>query len=539
MRAGAGLALAVWALALAGCGSDAGSADADVGAERRASPAEEAGGAGDGPSVPVPTAEDSLLSRGVAFGPVAVELPGPLAFWGGGERADVEAYPAPIAVDRVTRVAAIPRLRADPGFAGPTSGSNRAVRVTAMGVSRQRGLFGTEAPPGWTFLVVSTEWENIHPRQRVRKDRRPDRTMGLGNFANATPAPSSSDMVEADVAYQVPAFVDHAYVVVDGRSRSLHAITEAVEDGARLRDEFTLPRLGDRRRVRLAYMVPESAPDVAFRYLDYSYGPIELPLLGSPESAAREREGRRPLDRLEHPSLELVVDAFEILAPGAGREPGSGPEPRMARVTIAGKSLSQEREGVRDIVQLPLMESIWLELDDGYVVAPADASGDPLRFTPELFQEQTILFDVPAEVEGARLGVRIRNDVHHLELGRAAPQGLPRARASLRDGDVLEVRYFGHRIEGDHLVVDLAVVPLAATTGVELQPAAQFRLSAGSENLRIDRDATAALLHGRADDFAVAPGTPVRFELAYRVPRGGAPTAIRYRGFTLEGELAL
>ena len=528
---GARLVMALWVTALAGCGREEGSADA--GRESSVPATAEEVVTGDGASVAASTAEDSLLSSGVAFPVMASDLPGRLAFWGGGSPADLDAYPAPVPVARVTRVTAIPRLRADPGFAGPTEGANRAVRVTTAGVSRQRGLFGTEAPGGWTFLVVSTEWENIDPRERVRKDRRPDRTMGLGNFANASPPPSSSEMVEADVAYQVPAFVDHAYVVVGGRARALHPATEALEDGARLREEFTLPRLGDRRRVRFAYLVPEAATDIALRYLDYSYGQIELPLLGSPESAARADRTSRPLDRLEHQSLELAVDAFETL--DSGSEPGR----RTARVTLAGKSLSQVREGIRDIVQLPLMESVWLELDGGYVIAPAESSSDPLRFTPELFQEQTILFHIPERVDGASLGVRIANDVYHLELGLARPRGLPRPRSSLRDGDVLEVRYFGQRIDGEHLILDLGLVPVGEATGVDVQVAAQFRVRAGSEDLRIDRNATQALPHGRAYDFVLAPGTPIRFELAYRVPPGGAPTALRYRGFTLEGELEL
>lgn len=480
-------------------------------------------------------ADEPWLLKGVRLQEPSAELPGALAFWGGGGEAELEGYPRPVPVTTVALAADLPRLRTDAVFAGRGEGLNEAVKVTVEDLSRQPALFGTTAPDGWSFVVVTTEWENVHPRQRVRKDRRPDRTMGLGNFANATP-PSAAEMVEADVVYQVPAFVDHAYLVAGGRARALHPATERVDDGARLRDAFSLPRLGDQRRVRFAYLVPDDAPDLAFRFLDYSYGHIELPLIGSAEAAARPTGGSSPLDRATHPALEIEVDRFEILDGGAdaARTPGKA----LARLTMAGKSLSTQRDGVGDIVQLPLRESAWLELDGGYVVAPLEGGAEMLRFTPDLFQEQTIVFEVPEDPGAVRLGVRIHNDVLHLDLGRGKPAGLPRARESYRDGDVLEVRYFGQRFQGDQLVVDLAVVPLDETAGLEMRTTAQFRLRAGSDDLRIDRDATRALPRGRVEDFVVPPGTPVRFELAFRIPPGGAPAAVHYRGFAGEGELA-
>lgn len=522
---------------LAGCGGDEAPQPRDSGVAT--STAAEAPGVADDDRGQEPL--DSLLEKGVRFSVAPVELPVPLAFWGAEPRSELEAYPRPVPVAAVARAAALPRLQAEAAFTGPHQGANNAVRVTVEQVARQPALFGRVAPDGWSFVVVSTDWENIHPRQRVRKDRRPDRTMGLGNFANATQPQTSAETVEADVEYQVPGFLGHAYLVAGGRVRALHEATVGFEDGAPLRDAFSLAHLGDHRPARFAYLVPDDARDLVFRFLDYGYGHIALPVLGSVEAANRTPDGARPLSRASHAVLDLEVDGFDILTmPDADRTDGPPLEggTRTARLTLAGLSRSEQAEGKGDIVQLPLYQSVWLELDGGYLVPPVSATSDPLRFTPELFQEQIIDFVVPEEPGAIRLGIRIDNDVIHMDLGRGRPSGLPGARSTHRDGDVLEVRYLGQRVEGDHLVVDLAVLPLGDAAGVEIRTAEQFRMVAGSEEHRIDRELTRSLPRGRASNFVLPPGTAARFELAYRLPPGAAPTAIRYRGFASEGELA-
>jgi len=48
--------------------------------------------------------------------------------------------------------------------------SNKAVTVKILKSSTTDVLFGETAKKGRIFIVLETEWENIHPKQKVEKD---------------------------------------------------------------------------------------------------------------------------------------------------------------------------------------------------------------------------------------------------------------------------------------------------------------------------------------------------------------------------------
>jgi hypothetical protein len=187
------------------------------------------------------------------------------------------------------------------------------------------------------------------------------------------------------------------------------------------------------------------------------------------------------------------------------------------------------------------LKYVWLEGDGGYVYPAAGGStsaGGVLRFTPEIYQSQEVAFQVPAKGDRFRLGVRAEDEVARMSATSAKPGGLPRAKKSWKDGNTMEVMLFGTRQEGDHIIADLAIRPLATKgQGIEIQPDQQFLLVTASGEVQADMPATWSRVNRPPQPFTVPPETPVRFELS--CPARGAASAIRVRGFEGEGKLDL
>jgi hypothetical protein len=131
--------------------------------------------------------------------------------------------------------------------------------------------------------------------------------MGVGGLMGGrSGSEKKEELVEVGVAYVVPSFLGHAYVLADGESFAFDKATETVPGGAGLKKGLSLPKKGDTNRVRLVYLIPAGARNVVFQFFDYSYGHILIPIKGSLKLAAVSH-GRRPV--------------FSIAA-GAGQEGG-------------------------------------------------------------------------------------------------------------------------------------------------------------------------------------------------------------------------
>jgi len=336
------------------------------------------------------------------------------------------------------------------------------------------------------------------------------------------------------VAYLVPSFLDHAYLLADGESYALDKLTETVPGGVGLKKDFFLPKQGDVKKARFVYLIPENAKNIAFQFFDYSYGHILIPLKGDLKLAAGAAAAKsKALGSLKDEYLELSATALDFRADYGEAEAPEGW--RCAVVKLNGKSLSRG-----NIVQIEPTEYAWLATKNGHIyysVGGSTTDDGFIRFTPEFFQSQEIAFVVPASEKEFSLGLRVQNRVYALALN-APPAAEPAAKpqATHRDGKTMEVMLFGARREKGLVILDLGIRSLVKS-GVEIQADAQFILKAGGEDVSFDEDATAALFHRPPTPFTIPPQSFVRFELAYATE--AAPASLYYRGFEGEGKLAL
>lgn len=415
--------------------------------------------------------------------------------------------------------------------------ANKAAKVTVTGSGLEKEMASQAAPSGKAFFVLDTEWTNIHPKQKIEKSQlegKQDRTMGVGGLMTGGKSEKKVEYVDADVAYVVPSFFDHAYLLADGESYALDKLTERVPDGVGLNKEFSLPKQNDTKKVRFVYLIPESAKNIAFQFFDYSYGHILIPLKGDLKLAAGSGSAApKGLGRLKDETLELAATALDFKADYADEEAPAGW--RYAVVKLNGKSLSS-----KNIVQIELTEYAWLATRNGHLYYSCGGSTTDegfIRFTPEFAQGQEVAFLVPASEKEFSLGLRVENRVYALALN-ASPPGAPSAKplAGHKDGNTMEVMFFGARREKGLVILDLGLRSLVES-GVEIQADAQFILKAGGEDIAYDEDATGALSHRPPTPFTIPPRTFVRFELAYETT--AVPESLHYRGFEGEGHLAI
>jgi len=426
------------------------------------------------------------------------------------------------------------------GMLSPSEQSeNKAARVEVMDFELVREVAGNKASEGKIFLILKTRWENIHAKQAVEKSRtegKADRTMGVGGLSGKKSS-EDKEYVEMDVAYKIRKFEDHAYVLADGLAFSLHPITEKVSGGAKLRKSFVLAKQGDMEEPGFVFLIPEISKNVAFHFFDYQNGHITIPLQGSVDKA--RGAGVPPgkiLGEANSDQLEFAVHTLGFAGDYAGKVAPEGFQ--YAVVQVSGKSLSGK--DIRNIVELKLDEFIWLSVDGGYLCYGAETSSTKkgvIRFTPEIYMLQEVAFLIPETAENARLGLRVKNQVFHIDLTESKPKGLPKAKLEHMDGDVMEVLVFGVRKEGIHFILDLGIRSSNDRSGLNINARNQFILIAGDEEVKFDQRATMALLHAPPKKFVIPPGGMARFELAYvsEIP----PTFLRIRGFKGEGRLDL
>lgn len=427
--------------------------------------------------------------------------------------------------------------RARDGATPEEQRSNKAAKVEVTASGFERRVASTTAPAGRSFYVIETEWTNIHPKQKVRKDDlegKQDRTMGVGGLMTGGRSAAKVEYVDADVAYLVPSFFDHAYLLADGAANALDVLTEKVQGGYGLYKEFALRKQGDAKKVRFVYLLPEGAKNLAFQFFDYSYGHILIPLSGDLKlavGAAVTAPGG--LGSFKDEYLELAATTLDF-KPAYNDE--VAPEGwRYAVVKLNGKSLSKG-----DIVQVEPTEYIWLATKAGHIYYGAGGSTTDegfIRFTPEFAQNQEVAFVVPAAEKEFSLGMRVENRVYAMALN-APPAAGPTAepKAVHKDGRTLEVMLFGVRREKGLVVLDLGVRSLVAS-GAEIEAESQFILKAGGEDVAYDEEATAGLAHRPPTPFTVPPRSFVRFELAYATE--SVPEALYYRGYESEKTFGL
>ena len=424
------------------------------------------------------------------------------------------------------------------GLAGSDEkASNKAVSVKIIKSATVHEVSGEKANKGRIFLILETEWENIHPKQKVEKDKlegKTDRTMGVSTLAGKKK--KKTEYVEADVAYMVEKLFDHAYLVADGLAYPIHEITESVPEGVALKESFTIAKQGEKRKAVFVYSIPESAENLGFQFFDYQYGHVLLPVQGDLKTArGSDKAPGEVLDQIQTKMVEIATHSVDFQNAHAGDEAPGGWQ--YVVVQLSGKSLSGKN--VKDIVQIEPTEYTWISTEGGYLYYASGGSTTEegmIRFTPEIFQHQELAFLVPKSEQVHQLGIRLRNDVFQLKLSDSKPKAKPKAVASHRDGDIMEVMVFGMREEDGKVIMDLGIQSLA-TSGIEIQRDAQFMIVVNDEKISLDDSLTDELPHRSPSPFIIPPKTFVRFELAYETE--GTPTDFYFRGYESEATLNL
>jgi hypothetical protein len=417
--------------------------------------------------------------------------------------------------------------------------SNEAASVTIIRTQMEDEIASVEAAAGKTFVVVETEWKNIHPKQKVAKsdlENKPDRTMGVGGLMGGK-AKKEEEYVDADVAYLVPNFLDHAYLLADGQAYALDKLTEAIPGGIKLRGEFSLPKQGDAKKVNFVFLIPESSQNTAFQFFDYSYGHILIPIRGNLKLAAGGAAAEaKALGSFKDSLLEMAAVGLNFRPEYNENEAPDGW--RFAVVKLNGRSLSSGGSQ-KNIVQLEPEEYIWVATKEGYLYYSCGGSTDDdgyIRFTPDFSQSQEVAFLVPAAEQNLSLGMRVGNRVYSLALSAEPGEPSAKPQAVHRDGRTMEVMVFGARREDGRVILDLGIKSLA-DSGIEIQTSPQFMLESEGEQIESDEAATSELIHRPPEPFIIPPKAFVRFELAYETE--GTPKVLHYRGYESEGDLPI
>jgi hypothetical protein len=427
------------------------------------------------------------------------------------------------------------------GLAQEQAAANKAASVKIIKSSLEAEIAGQKAPAGKSYLLLETEWQNVHPKKKVKKsdlEGKPDRTMGVGGLMGGTKSKEEEEFVEADVAYQVPVLFDHIYCLAEGQSCALDKLTEQIPGGAKIHGSLTIPKLGEKKRLSFVYQVPVSAKNLAFQFFDYTYGQILIPISGDLKLARGDAgaPAGRFLDQIKDSLIEIA--ALAITFQNEYKEEEAPEGWRYAVAQISGKSLSGSR-AMGNIIQIEPLENVWLSTKEGHLYYSCGGSTTEngyIRFTPEFSQNQEVAFIVPSSIKDYALGIRIQNRVYTLKLDPEYQPETGMPLATHRDGGTMEVFLYGMKKEGAKVVLDLGIKSLV-NSGIEIQTEQQFILKAGDEDVTFDEAATSSGFHRPPGPFIVPPKTFVRFELAYETE--GVPAYLYYRGYKSEGKLAL
>lgn len=414
--------------------------------------------------------------------------------------------------------------------------ANKAAKVTIIKVSSEKEMATQMAPPGKIFLILETRWTNVHPKQKVEKsklEKKQDRTMGVGALLKKQKQEEEEEYVEVDVAYVIPNFLDHAYLLADGEAYSLDKLTETIQGGIGLKKEFSLAKQGENKQVRLIYAIPESARNLAFQFFDYSYGHILIPIQGDLKVATGTGKIRpKVLGGIKDDFLELGTTDVDFQSEYGDEKAPEGWH--YVIVKLRGKSLSAGG-GEKNIVQIDPREYIWVSTKEGHFYYSSGGSITEegyIRFTPDFYQNQEVAFLIPEQEKELGLGLRIQNRVYSLPLT-ASPAAWPPVKPVVthRDGQTMEIMLFGVRSQEDHIILDLGIRSLSKS-GLEIQTEAQFILKIKGKDIYFDEETTEALFHRPPTPFTIPPETFVRFEIAFETPI--MPETLYYRGYESE-----
>lgn len=411
--------------------------------------------------------------------------------------------------------------------------ANKAVRVNIVRFSFTDEVAKVKAPSGKVFLILETKWENIHPKQKIEKSKlegKIDHTMGVKKLMQGREK-KKEEYVDADVAYMVRGFVNHAYILADGKSFSMDKTTAEIPEGINPKGDFILPKFGDTKKVKFVFLLPGDHENLAFNFFDYNYGHILIPIKGDP-LIARGKDQLKGKFLGEIKSDFANINALEIRFSNEYKGKKAPDNWHYALVDLAGKSLSGDR--VKDIVQIKPESYVWVSTEEGYLYYSCGGSTTDegfIRFTPEVYQQQSVAFLLPNVIKNVNLGIRIQNQVFGLNLSKDFKKKIPNPIESHQDGDVMEVMVYGIEKRDNKIILNLGIQSLAKS-GVEIQRKQQFILIANEQKIYLNDNETDSSLFRPPSPFVIPPGFFVRFELIYTSDI--SPEKLYFRGFKSE-----
>ena len=420
----------------------------------------------------------------------------------------------------------------------PVTRDNGAVRVRVRGAETATALDEERASEGKLFLVLDTRWENLRrgsTRGLPGAGGGPGLGAGAGGLGMGMGAPAGGGEARSDKSYRLARPLDQLFLRIGGLAFRLHPATEAGPDALALQEALLLAKAGDVRSVRLVFVVPKDASDIALEVRDPQRGDIVLPVRGDLDQALGAGEPMQGIATAETSFADVALRRIAVQASYLDSPAPAGWHYAVASLGIRAASADR---GADEVVLLDPSTASWATTPEGYIYYPtgsATAIDGSLRLVPGVPHYQELAFAVPAEARALGVGLRLGNRVTRL-----APTGqgwdvIPTPISRHRDGDVAEILLLGERDAGSRRVLDIALRSLI-DQGLEVQ-GRQFQLTANGATLFPDAEATAELLHRPPSPFLVPPNQLVRFELAYDT--NAAPQVLHYQGFASAADLAL
>jgi|GEM_PF-4789654 len=451
---------------------------------------------------------------------------------------DITGYPVPLAVSQVPLAVNIPvqgmvKLRPE----GKEGAENQAVHVSIISAGYKQEIAHIPSGKKHHFLVLETLWENIHPKQKISRKslaRKADRTMGAGGLftGNADGRKTTADIVEKDVAYKIPKWGDHVFLVADGIAYALSPVSANLAEGARKEKSFTVARKGQRKKVKLVFDLPYSAKNLGLLLLDYSNGHIRIPLHGdwlktpTNKGSVTARETSNAFD------MTIVSATESPYFEGAAAPDGW----KYVVLEIIGKSKFSSA-AMGNIIQIDPARDVWLFNQQGFATRqPSLAYGEKyIHFLPDYYLENRLAYLIPASETAARLSVRAKSDMLQFNLGQKISAPPLQGDETFVDGTTMKVSLLGKSSADGLLLVDIAVQNLRRKSGLELDPFRQLTLIMQGKAVHPARPETLHLAHGARERMIIPPAGRLRFLLAFKGAK--TTTEMKVSGFEKQGKV--
>ncbi|RLD23636.1 MAG: hypothetical protein DRI70_09110, partial [Bacteroidetes bacterium] len=385
---------------------------------------------------------------------------------------------------------------------------------------------------GFQLLKIISVWKNVHAKQITDQKsvgRKADRTMGAGGLfsGQAKGGSSESQIIERDVAYKVPKWSNHLFLLADGIAYPVDILSTKLNKGGDPSEGFGIARYGQEREVQHIFRIPVNSKNLALQFFDYTNKNIQIPLAGDIKLARGTGYPPGVVDKASASGLELGV--VNKLLSKSDKILESKQKWSLLTMGMMGKS--NIRKGNRgNIAQIDAKKYVWLEGHGGldYPVSELNSRTRDLRFTPEYFSYEGVSFIVPDSLLNYRLAIRLGSKVSYMKLSEKSPTPPPKPFKSFIDGNVAQWHIYSITETNDGVLVDMGVQGSDPKKGIEIKPYRQIQLSAGNKIHKPDKNKTLSLAYGAKNVVVVPTKGTVRFVLAFN--NTPEPTILRIQG---------